>query len=489
MDRTIERRLLACPGLPTAPAVALELLALCRQQAPDAVQVRDAVARDPALAAKVLGLAAAVTSPEDCPPPSLAAAAGALGPAALLTAALSFSLDRGPPGTPAAGFDEDAWWRRAVAASAAASALGPALGVDPATAAVAGLLEDLGALALHEVLGREHAALAEHAGGDHARLARLERERLGADHAAAGALLARAWNVPAAVVDAVARSHEEPASLLAAGAPLAACAALGGLLQDAPIEAARAADRANVAPAALDLARAAAAAARSALPPRQEGLDADARGELVAQARETLVLLSFRAPHRPRRAGRTRSSRAGLCEQGRRDALTGLSDRAAGELALASLFDEARGAGRPLSLALFHVEHLALVQDGFGTATGDALLQAIAACLGLGLRDGDLAVRWGAGELLLALLGTDETTAARVAERCRRSVAELVMRAPGGEPLRASLSIGLATLDARSPWPSLAALIQAASEALDHSRGGHRRPTSSKPVALQEAKS
>ena len=176
-----------------------------------------------------------------------------------------------------------------------------------------------------------------------------------------------------------------------------------------------------------------------------------------------------------------------LSEEGGRDALTGLSDRASGERALAALFDDARGTGRPLSLALFHVEHLALVQDGFGTATGDALLQAVAFCLGHGLRDRDLAVRWGGGELLLALLGTGDDAAARVAERCRRSVAELVMRGPGGEPLRASLSIGLATLDARSPSSSVTALVQAASDALDHARGGGP-PLLSEPVALQEAK-
>ena len=80
----------------------------------------------------------------------------------------------------------------------------------------------------------------------------------------------------------------------------------------------------------------------------------------------------------------------------------------------------------------------------------EALLQAAAACLAQGLRDRDLAVRWGGGELLLALLGTDAAGAARVAERCRQRVAELFLRGPAGEPLRASLSSGLATLDARS---------------------------------------
>jgi diguanylate cyclase (GGDEF)-like protein len=491
MDFHLQKRLAACPSLPTAPAVALELLALCRQPTPDVAKIRDAAARDPVLAARVVGLAAAVTSSEDCAAPSLASAASALGPAALVAAALSFSLDRGPPGAGATGFDEDAWWRRAVAASAASGALAPALGADPATAALAGLLEDLGALALHEVLGREHAALLERAGGDHARLAQLERESFGVDHAAAGTLLARAWHVPAAVADAVARSHETPAMLLAAGARLAACAALGGLLQDEPIQAERAAAQAQIAPAAVERARAAAAAARAALPGRNE-LDGHARNDLVAQARETLVLLSFRAAQRPRGAADRvpgRTSGAASCAEGRRDPLTGLFERTAGELALAALFDEARGAGRPLSLALCHVEHLTVVNGGFGTATGEALLQAVAACLAQGLRDRDLAVRWGGGELLLALLGTDAAGAARVAARCRQSVAELVLRGPAGEPLRASLSTGLATLDARSPWSTVAGLLQAASDALDHARRvGHRPASSSKPVTLQEAK-
>ncbi|MTD44002.1 HDOD domain-containing protein [Conexibacter sp. W3-3-2] len=96
-----------------------------------------------------------------------------------------------------------------VALSAASAADRAGHGGD--LAHLAGLLHDVGKLVLPRAFGDEALdAIATAAPGGSRRVA-LEREELGIDHAQAGALLARAWGMPDAVVAAIAWHHGGPA--------------------------------------------------------------------------------------------------------------------------------------------------------------------------------------------------------------------------------------------------------------------------------------
>jgi len=100
-----------------------------------------------------------------------------------------------------------AFWRTAVASGIAAQTLALELGVDSGLAFTAGLLHDLGRLVL---VARLPAAM-----GQALAWARLhdqplqmaEQEVLGIDHAEAGALVARHWQLPPALVAAIGGHH------------------------------------------------------------------------------------------------------------------------------------------------------------------------------------------------------------------------------------------------------------------------------------------
>src|SRR5919197_5050075 len=93
MDAQLERRLLACPALPTLPSVASEVLERCCAPEIDLAGLVSTLSCDPALAARILKVAGAVAGAH-AHPVTVERAAEALGRNALLATALSFSLVR-----------------------------------------------------------------------------------------------------------------------------------------------------------------------------------------------------------------------------------------------------------------------------------------------------------------------------------------------------------------------------------------------------------
>ncbi len=124
----------------------------------------------------------------------------------------------------------------------------------------------------------------------------------------------------------------------------------------------------------------------------------------------------------------------------RTDPLTQLGNRRALEDVLPHALARAdRRGARPISVALFDVDHFKQVNDTAGHEVGDAVLVAIAQALRAAGRESDLTVRWG-GEELLALLPECELEGARVfADRVRRTVESLAV-----EGRRVTISAGIA---------------------------------------------
>jgi HD-like signal output (HDOD) protein len=230
MQPLLEARLLACPDLPTLPAVALRVLELCREGDEDLSELARVVESDPAIATKLLRLANSASLATRGRITTLSRAVAIVGTHAAVSTALSFSLVRSRRGREPGGFDHAIFWRRAVFCGIAARALGERGGVDREEAFLAGLIQDLGMLALVRVFPAEYARVWAAAGGDHLRAARLERDAFGFDHVDAGVVLARHWNLPDALCAAIAGSHA-PAGQ-GSPSPLAEVTFLSGPLAD-----------------------------------------------------------------------------------------------------------------------------------------------------------------------------------------------------------------------------------------------------------------
>jgi diguanylate cyclase (GGDEF)-like protein len=92
---------------------------------------------------------------------------------------------------------------------------------------------------------------------------------------------------------------------------------------------------------------------------------------------------------------------------------------------------------RPLSLLMIDVDHFKAVNDQFGHAAGDRVLQDIAAICRIEKRDPDILARIGGEEFAILLPETTEAAAVLFAERLRRQIHD-------SAALAVTVSIGVA---------------------------------------------
>lgn len=143
------------------------------------------------------------------------------------------------------------------------------------------------------------------------------------------------------------------------------------------------------------------------------------------------------------------------------DSLTGLANRRAAEERLRSLTGMARLGVGPLSLVLADMDGFAEVNERFGYAVGDRLLQSFAGLLHESCRSGDTVGRLEAEAFLLLLPGTKLDAAWYVAERVRRRTIA-IGSALGPDGLRLTASFGVAEHRASDAWRDLLDRAEAA---------------------------
>jgi diguanylate cyclase (GGDEF)-like protein/PAS domain S-box-containing protein len=128
------------------------------------------------------------------------------------------------------------------------------------------------------------------------------------------------------------------------------------------------------------------------------------------------------------------------------DPLTGLPNRRRFEERMESALWQARLDGTAVALLFLDLDGFKAVNDAFGHATGDALLQVVADRLRGRLRRGDLLARLGGDEFLVGLPGLDPATGGREAARVAADL-QLALTEPvdlDGRVLQVQASIGVA---------------------------------------------
>jgi len=125
------------------------------------------------------------------------------------------------------------------------------------------------------------------------------------------------------------------------------------------------------------------------------------------------------------------------------DALTGLSNRTRFGTELADAVGEARLSGEHLAVLLINLDRFKDVNDSYGHATGDQVLQHIAKRVQSALRPGDLLGRMAGDELaVVARHMRNSEGAAAVARQLIAAVAE-PWRSPDGLEVVAGASVGI----------------------------------------------
>lgn len=108
---------------------------------------------------------------------------------------------------------------------------------------------------------------------------------------------------------------------------------------------------------------------------------------------------------------------------------------------------KAQSSHGPLALITLDIDHFKKVNDTHGHNNGDRVLTELAKVMKTSLREDDLLARVGGEEFMLLLPNTGLNDAVAVAETLRQSVAEHIFTLESGEPLRLTVSQGVA-LDA-----------------------------------------
>lgn len=126
------------------------------------------------------------------------------------------------------------------------------------------------------------------------------------------------------------------------------------------------------------------------------------------------------------------------------DTLTGLANRALFTDRLQQAMAAARRDGTELALLFLDLDHFKPVNDAFGHAVGDVLLQEAAQRMLACVRDSDTVARIGGDEFVLLLRGADKLaqTAPEVAEKIRHSLCQPFTLAQ--HQVQISCSIGIA---------------------------------------------
>lgn len=156
-----------------------------------------------------------------------------------------------------------------------------------------------------------------------------------------------------------------------------------------------------------------------------------------------------------------------LKEQVIRDPLTGLFNRRYLEETLAREFARASRDGFPVSVIMIDIDHFRTINDLHGHEAGDFILRNLGKLLIEGIRATDIACRYSGEEFLLILPKASQEAAVTRAEQCRTGF-EALRTVYGGQLLKATISLGIATYP--SDGASTQEIILAADQAMSRAK-------------------
>jgi diguanylate cyclase (GGDEF)-like protein len=190
---------------------------------------------------------------------------------------------------------------------------------------------------------------------------------------------------------------------------------------------------------------------------------------MLAQARELLTMRNLQSLQEMSElqatAGKLRDKAQELEDAGKRDPLTGTLNRTSLDSALEREFSQAAMFGRALSVALVDIDHFRSVNESYGPAAGEKVLQACAQTLNASVRGSDLVGRHGAEEFMIIFPGAEREVACKVSERIVNVMAKLQHQFGDGK-VATTVSIGVATFTPQHRFGNAGELASAADHAL-----------------------
>jgi len=166
---------------------------------------------------------------------------------------------------------------------------------------------------------------------------------------------------------------------------------------------------------------------------------------------EMLVVAHKEAKERAERlATQLKAANSKLRDLAFRDDLTGLYNYRHFNEAMTRELARCERYQRPLALILLDVDEFKTINDTYGHPGGDLVLQTIATEIRKNTRHVDVVTRYAGDEFALILPETGQRGALVKAESCRALV-EAARITLNGEPVRITISVGIATYEVERP--------------------------------------
>lgn len=216
---THEEAIKQLDDLPSLPAIVADLIQSIDHEDVDISVLAKKVARDLALTAKTLRLANSSLYGLQVKVTTIQQAITYLGFQATRHLIMAAAITSHFPETTCKGFDGKLFWRHSIATAACAKVLARLMRVNQDYSFTAGLLHDIGRLALATCFPQEFQHAMAYRATHDCTMQEAERAVLGIDHVEAGLMLAQHWNFSDTLCLAIAGHHapEAPgASALAA---------------------------------------------------------------------------------------------------------------------------------------------------------------------------------------------------------------------------------------------------------------------------------
>ncbi|MGV3653841.1 MAG: HDOD domain-containing protein [Noviherbaspirillum sp.] len=280
------RKRLATVRLPAMPQVLARLLALCQHRTVGVAEAAQLVAQDPGMAGTVLGVAYSSAYRNDGRDIGIMQALSTIGDDMFRTLLLNESVRRvfGDP-SEAKVVEEGGmrdFWKRSLTAALAARDIAQRMSYPyPDEAYLAGLLHDIGRLALLGAAPVEYAA--SFLAPDDAKLCWTEQRTLHITHGEAGAWLIERWRLDSFLADSV-LYHHEPVGRLESAHPLIRIGLLARLLAGAEPTDQEAVQAGLLCGLEADVLADIRSAAAGRMKEAAAGLDIDLEAQLPAQA-------------------------------------------------------------------------------------------------------------------------------------------------------------------------------------------------------------
>jgi diguanylate cyclase (GGDEF)-like protein len=137
-------------------------------------------------------------------------------------------------------------------------------------------------------------------------------------------------------------------------------------------------------------------------------------------------------------------NRARLLRSGFTDVLTGWHNRRYLQVRINEELARSRREQSYLFYRMLDIDHFKRIDDTWGHAAGDIVLQELANRIDAQVRASDVAARYGGEEFVVLLPDTDNASAILLAERIRAAVSEAPYELPSGDSVQVTASIGIA---------------------------------------------